>query len=49
MNGTSLFSGGGIGEIFFNNLGINITIANEIEKKRADFYSNLYPNTKMNS
>ena len=47
MNGTSLFSGGGIGEIFFNNLGINITIANEIEKKRADFYSNLYPNTKI--
>ncbi len=47
MNATSLFSGGGIGEIFLHKLGINITIANEIDKKRADFYSSLQPNSNI--
>lgn len=47
MNGLSLFSGGGIGETYLNEIGINITVANEIDSKRAEFYRHFYPETNM--
>lgn len=47
MNGISLFSNVGIGELYLKNGGINIKIANEIEPKRAQFYKHIYPETDM--
>lgn len=47
MNGISLFTGAGIGEHFFKEIGINIVVANELLADRANLYSKLYPDTKM--
>ena len=47
LKGVSLFSSAGIGETYFKDIGIDITVANELLKDRANLYSNLYPNTKM--
>lgn len=47
LNCLSLFSNVGIAETYFNEIGINVVVANEIDKKRADFYSHLYPKTNM--
>lgn len=47
INGLSLFSNVGIGELFFKKIGINIVLANEIEKNRADFYKEIYPECEM--
>jgi len=47
MNGITLFSSAGIGETYFKESGINILVANEIIKKRADLYQHIYPETKM--
>lgn len=43
----SLFSSSGIGEFYLKKIGIEVIAANEIVDKRADLYSNLYPNSKM--
>ena len=43
MNGLSLFSNVGIGEIYLEKTGINIVVANELEQDRAKFYKNIYP------
>ena len=43
----SLFSSGGVAEAYFEDLGIEISLANEIDKERAKFYSYLYPKTQM--
>ena len=43
INGLSLFSNVGIGELNLKKCGINIVIANEIEKDRAEFYKSVYP------
>jgi DNA (cytosine-5)-methyltransferase 1 len=43
----SLFSGAGIGEMYLNDLGIEIVAANEIISKRADLYSFFYPKCFM--
>ena len=43
----SLFSGGGVGETYLNDLDIKVTVSNEINHKRAQFYQHLYPETKM--
>lgn len=47
LKGVSLFSSAGIGEAFFDEIGINIVVANELLEDRARLYSDLYKNTKM--
>ena len=47
LKATSLFSGGGIGEIKLDSLGIDVNVANEIDSKRARFYQDIFPKTKM--
>lgn len=43
----SLFANVGIAETYLDRENIKVIIANELEPKRAEFYSYLYPNTKM--
>lgn len=47
LNGLSLFANVGVAETYLKELGINIVVANELEPKRAEFYSHLYPETEM--
>jgi len=47
MNAISLFSGVGIGEFYLRDVNINVVLANEIVKSRADTYIALYPTTEM--
>lgn len=47
MNALSLFSSAGIGEYYFDELGINVVVANEIVTNRAETYLQLYPNCRM--
>lgn len=47
MKALSLFSNVGIGEYYLNTIGIDVVVANELEKDRAAFYQLLHPNTKM--
>lgn len=43
----SLFANVGIAETYLNDLGIDVVLANEIEKQRVRFYKHLYPETKV--
>jgi DNA (cytosine-5)-methyltransferase 1 len=45
--GLSLFANVGIAESLFSEIGVEIKVANEIDKLRAKFYSEIYPDTKM--
>lgn len=47
MNGLSLFSGAGIGELYLRKLGINIIAANELIPRRADLYKQIHPKANM--
>ena len=47
LKGISLFANVGIAETYFSDIGIEIIKANEIDEKRARFYSDMYPETKM--
>ena len=47
LNGLSLFANVGVAETYLDELGIEIEVANELEPKRAKFYSHLYPKTNM--
>lgn len=47
INGLSLFSNVGIGELYLKECGINIVVANELEEDRVNFYKNVYPNCDM--
>ena len=47
INGISLFANVGIGETYLKEKGINICVSNELIEKRCDFYSHLYPDSKM--
>lgn len=47
INALSLFSGGGIAETYFEEIGIHVKIANELLPKRADFYRSTHPYTDM--
>lgn len=47
LRGLSLFANVGIAEAYFESLGINIKVANEIDKERARFYQDVYPHTNM--
>lgn len=43
----SMFSGGGIAEMYFEDAGVDVIVANELIKERADFYIANHPSTKM--
>jgi len=47
LRGLSLFANVGVAEALFSEIGVEVLLANELDKKRADFYSELYPNSKM--
>ncbi len=47
LNGLSLFANVGVAETYLKKVGIDIKVANEIDDKRAKFYSHLYPDTNM--
>lgn len=47
LKGLSLFSNVGVAETYLEECGIEIVVANEIDKKRAEFYQHLYPKTDM--
>ncbi len=47
IKAVSLFSSGGIGTMYFKDIGIDIVVANELIKKRCDFHKYLYPNTAI--
>lgn len=47
LNGLSLFANVGVAETYLNEIGIDVKVANELEPKRAEFYSHLYPDTNM--
>ena len=45
--GLSMFSGGGIAETYFEQIGIHIAVANELVPERAKFYKHTHPETEM--
>lgn len=47
IRGLSLFANVGIAEAYFKEIGIKMCVANEIDKKRAEFYKFEYPETNM--
>lgn len=47
MKALSLFANVGIAETYLKQIGINVTVANELLPERAKFYSHLYPDTDM--
>ena len=47
LSGLSLFSGAGIGETFFKDVGIDIKVANELIEKRAALYKSISPETTV--
>ena len=47
IKGLSLFANVGIAEAMFNKIGVDILLANEIDERRARFYSEVYPDTEM--
>ena len=47
LKGVSLFSSAGIGETYLKDVGIDIVVANELIKRRANLYQSVYPDSKM--
>ena len=47
LNVLSLFSNIGVAEAYLKDLGFHVSVANEIVKRRAKLYSDIYPDTKM--
>ena len=45
--GLSLFANAGIAEAYMEEIGVDIVLANELLKDRADLYSKIYPHTEM--
>lgn len=43
----SLFANIGVAEAYFQELGIDVVVANELIERRAKLYSEIYPNTNM--
>lgn len=43
----SLFANIGVAEAYFEDIGINVVVANELIERRAALYSKIYPNTHM--
>lgn len=47
LKGLSLFANVGVAEAMFKEIGVDIVLANEIEEKRARFYSEVYTDSEM--
>ena len=47
MKALSLFANVGVAEAYLQEIGLDVVVANELEEKRADFYSHLYPDCDM--
>ena len=47
MIGISMFSSAGIAETYLANINIDIVLANELLKERAEYYSHFYPSVDM--
>lgn len=47
INAASLFSSVGIGEYYLSDIGINVVVANELIKNRAEAHRILYPSCQM--
>ncbi|MBU3075608.1 DNA cytosine methyltransferase [Clostridium estertheticum] len=47
MKAVSLFANIGVAEAYLKDIGINVVVANEIIKRRADLYAKIYQETKM--
>ena len=47
IKGASMFSSAGIAETYFKKAGIDIVVASELLPKRGEFYSTMYPTSKM--
>jgi DNA (cytosine-5)-methyltransferase 1 len=47
MNAVSLFANIGVAEAYLEEIGISVVVANEIAQRRADLYSQIYPETEM--
>lgn len=47
MNGLSLFANVGIAETYLKDVGVDITVANELLEERGKFYQHIYPNCQM--
>ncbi len=47
LKGVSLFANVGIAEAYMKEVGVDILVANEIDKNRAKFYQDVYPETHM--
>lgn len=47
LKAMSLFSGGGIGETYLEEIGIHTEVANEFVKERAEIYKYRFPETNM--
>lgn len=47
MRALSLFANIGVAEAYLDKIGINVVLANELIKRRAELYSAIYPHTEM--
>ncbi|HZK26179.1 MAG TPA: DNA cytosine methyltransferase, partial [Thermoclostridium sp.] len=47
IKAVSLFANVGIAETYFDDLGIDVVVANELLEERGRFYNHLYPETNM--
>ena len=47
MKALSLFAGGGIGETYLNEIGIETVVANELLPERAEIYKYRFPKTDV--
>lgn len=47
MKALSLFANIGVAEAYLDKIGVKVVLANELVKRRADLYSEIYPNTDM--
>lgn len=47
INAMSLFANIGVAEAYFEDIGVSVTVANELVKRRAALYQKIYPNTQM--
>jgi len=46
-NALSLFANIGVAEAYLEEIGVNVVLASELLKRRADLYSRIYPQTEM--
>lgn len=47
LKAVSLFANVGIAEAYFDEIGIDVVLANELDEQRSKFYREVYPNVEM--